>query len=65
MEHPSCSPDLSQNDFWLFPEIKSALKVWRFQDNEDSPHQKKQQLEFQKCLQHWQYHWVKCIAAQG
>jgi hypothetical protein len=27
MEHPSCSPDLSQNDFWLFPEIKSALKV--------------------------------------
>jgi hypothetical protein len=26
MEHPPYSPDLSQNDLWLFPEIKSALK---------------------------------------
>jgi hypothetical protein len=26
MEHPSTSPDLAPNDFWLFPKIKSALK---------------------------------------
>jgi hypothetical protein len=26
MKHPSCSPDLALNDFWLFPEIKSAIK---------------------------------------
>jgi hypothetical protein len=26
MEHPSYSPDLVLNDFWLFPKIKSALK---------------------------------------
>jgi hypothetical protein len=26
MECPLCSPDLALNDFWLFPEIKSALK---------------------------------------
>jgi hypothetical protein len=26
MEHPPCSPDFALNDFWLFPEIKSALK---------------------------------------
>jgi hypothetical protein len=25
MEHPSYSPDLALNDFWLFPKIKSAL----------------------------------------
>jgi hypothetical protein len=32
MEHPPCSPEWSLNDFWLFPEIKSALKGQRFQD---------------------------------
>jgi len=26
VEHPSYSPDLTPNDFWLFPKIKSALK---------------------------------------
>jgi histone-lysine N-methyltransferase SETMAR len=35
MEHPPCSPNLAPNDFWLFPEIKCALKIWRFQDIED------------------------------
>jgi hypothetical protein len=35
MEHPSCSPDLATNDFWLIPKIKSALKGRRFQDAED------------------------------
>jgi len=25
MEHPPSSPDLALNDFWLFPEIKSAF----------------------------------------
>jgi histone-lysine N-methyltransferase SETMAR len=34
MEHPPCSPDLSPNDLWLFPEIKSILNR-RFQDIED------------------------------
>jgi hypothetical protein len=35
MERPHCSPDLPPSDFWLFPEIKSALKGRRFQDDED------------------------------
>jgi hypothetical protein len=26
MEHPTYSPDLDPNDFWLFTKIKSALK---------------------------------------
>jgi hypothetical protein len=30
MEHPSYSPDLVPNGFWLFPKIKSALKGRRF-----------------------------------
>jgi hypothetical protein len=32
MEHLPCSPDFALNNFWLFPEIKSALKGHRFQD---------------------------------
>jgi hypothetical protein len=27
---PTPSPDLTQNDFWPFPKIKSALKGQRF-----------------------------------
>jgi len=30
--NPPYFPDLASNDFWLFPEIKSALKGRRFQD---------------------------------
>jgi transposase len=59
-EHPSCSPDVALNDFWLFPKIKSALKGRIFQDIEDA--RKKvttalkaiPQQEFQKCFQQWQ-----------
>jgi hypothetical protein len=32
---PPCSPDLSPPDVFLFPEIKSTLKVRRFEDPED------------------------------
>jgi hypothetical protein len=35
MEHPPNSPYLASDDFWLFPEIKSALKGRRFQNIED------------------------------
>jgi hypothetical protein len=36
MEHPICSSNLALNDFWLLPEIKSALKGRKFQDVEDT-----------------------------
>jgi histone-lysine N-methyltransferase SETMAR len=35
MGHPPCSPDLAPNDFWLMPEMRSALKGRRCQDTED------------------------------
>jgi len=70
MEHPSYSPYMTLNDFWLFPEINSPLKGPRFQDVEDNrknvtalkavPLQK-----FQKYFEQLQHHWAKCIAAQG
>jgi transposase len=37
MGHQPYCPDLAPNDFWLFTEIKSALKERRFQDTEDAP----------------------------
>jgi hypothetical protein len=57
MEHPPHSPDLTPNDLWLFPNIKSALKGRRFPDTEDI--QKKltavlkavPQQELKKCFQ--------------
>jgi len=30
VEHPTCSPDMAPNDFWLFPKIESALKGRNF-----------------------------------
>jgi transposase len=56
MEHSSYSPDLTSNDLWLFPKIKSTLKGQIFQDIENI--QKKYdeaEQEFQKCFQQWQH----------
>jgi hypothetical protein len=56
MEHPSCSPDLAPNDFWLFPKIKSTLKGQMYQDTEDIQTNVTMALkaipqeEFQKCF---------------
>jgi hypothetical protein len=41
MEDPPCSPDLAPNDFFLFPEIKFALKRRKFQNIEDIQKKKK------------------------
>jgi hypothetical protein len=32
---PRHSPDFAPNDFWLFPQMKPALKGRIFQDTED------------------------------
>jgi hypothetical protein len=71
MEYSLFSPDLVPNDFWLSPEIKSALKGRRFQDTEDihknvtTALKAIPQQEFQKCFRQWQHCWANCIAAQG
>jgi hypothetical protein len=61
MENPLCFPDFAADDFWLFPEIKCALKGPRFQDIEDIQENVTMALEvipqheFQKCFQQWQH----------
>jgi hypothetical protein len=64
MEHPPHSTHLAPNDFWLFPEVKSALRGQRFQDIEGIQKNVMTQHKFKKCLQQWQHHWPKCIAAK-
>jgi transposase len=34
-DHPPYSPDLAPCDFWLFPKLKTTLKVHRFSDIAD------------------------------
>jgi hypothetical protein len=36
MDHLSYSPDLTPANFWLFPKLKSMLKVKHFSDVEDT-----------------------------
>jgi histone-lysine N-methyltransferase SETMAR len=35
LDHPPYSPDLALCNFWLFPELKTALKSHRFSDIAD------------------------------
>jgi transposase len=69
--HPSYSPDLAPCDFWLFPKLKTALKVHRFSDIADiQGHattilQSIPEEEFQKCFDQRKHRLTKCIGAQG
>jgi hypothetical protein len=71
MEHPSYSPDLAPNDFWLFQKIKSTLMGRKFQDIEDIHKNLTTALkaiprqEFQKYIPQWQHRWAKYRAVQG
>jgi hypothetical protein len=72
MGHPSYSPDLAPNDFWLFPEIKSILKGQRFHGIKDIQKENVTaalkgipQQDFQNCFQQWQHRWDKSTAAQS
>jgi histone-lysine N-methyltransferase SETMAR len=57
MDHPPHSPDLSPNELWLFPKIKSTIQGRRFQDTEDiqknvtTTLEAIPQHEFEKCFQ--------------
>jgi hypothetical protein len=69
-EHHPYSPDLAQSDSYLFPRLKSALKVRRFCDTVDVMNateelKKLSQNDFQKCFQLLYSRCQKWIVAQG
>jgi transposase len=57
LDHPPYSPDLVPYNFWLFPKLKTALKVHRFSDIADIQEhvtnilQSIPEQEFQKCFE--------------
>jgi hypothetical protein len=68
MKHPSYSPDLASNDFWLFPKIKCALKGRTLQDTEDIPHPQKSDngtRSYSTTGIPKMFRRAKCTAAQG
>jgi hypothetical protein len=71
LDHPPYLPDLTLCNFWLFPELKTALKGHRFSDISDIQGHAKIILKsipeekFQKCFEQWKHHLTKCIGVQG
>lgn len=69
--HPAYSPDLAPADFFLFPRLKIRLRGHRFEDIDVIQRESQKALDtfkeddFQKCFQHWQKRWDKCINSQG
>jgi len=58
LEHPAYSPDLSPNDFFLFPKIKEILKGRHFDDIDDirsntTALKTIPQNQFQNCFEGW------------
>jgi histone-lysine N-methyltransferase SETMAR len=70
INQPPYSPDLSPADFFLFPQIKSALKGRRFQDTDIKSNITKKLLalhasEFKKCFQQFYERAEECVTFQG
>jgi hypothetical protein len=71
LKHPPHSPDLGPADFYLFPQLKSALKGWCFCDTTDIIKNAMKQVKrlsqngFRECFQQLYSCWQKYIVAQG
>jgi hypothetical protein len=66
--HPPHSPELAPSDFYLFPQLKSAMKAWYFCDATNSKNVAEElkrlaQNGFQVRSQHLNSRWQKCIVA--
>jgi len=68
---PPYSPDLAPADFFLFPKLKSSLKVRRFQTVEEKEENSMRDLRaipqntFQDAFQNWKKLWERCIKSGG
>ena len=71
LPQPPYSPDLSPNDFFLYPKLKSTLKGKRF-DTRDEIITKSQKIlrsleknDFSACFENWKKRWKRCVDAEG
>jgi transposase len=71
LEHPPYCPDLTPAGYYLFNQLKSALKGQCFCDATDIIKKAMEDLTrlsqngFQECFQHLNSHGQTCIVAQG
>ena len=71
IQQPSCSANMTPCDFWLFPQLKAALKGKRFEDIDAIKKIATSMVNtipkdaFQKCFQQWQVCWKQCVSKQG
>lgn len=71
LDHPPYSPDLAPSDFFLFPQLKTALGGQRFSSNEEaisfvnSYFADKDAKYYLEGLQRWEHRWEKCVELQG
>jgi len=68
LEHPSYSPDLAPNDFFLFPKIKEILKGRHFDDirsNTTAGLKAIPQNQLQNCFEGWTRRWHRYRASQA
>lgn len=67
---PSCSPDLSSCDLFLFSRLKTILKGQRFENVNENIRNTTEELktitleEIQRYFQKWQDHWNHCVEAK-
>lgn len=71
LDHPPYSPDLAPSDFFLFPDLKTALGGQRFSSNEEAMtfvnnyFAQKNAKYYLDGLQRWEHRWEKCVELQG
>ena len=71
LKHPPYSPDLAPCDFYLFPKVKSALKVTSFesvkafQEKAESVLKELTQDDFQRCFKQWKIRMERCRDREG
>jgi hypothetical protein len=69
--HPPCTPDLAPAGFFLFPKLKTTLKVCHFQATEEIQENVIRKLcaiterAFQEAFHQWKKCWEWCIASRG
>ena len=71
LDHPPYSSDLAPSDFFLFPDLKTALGGQRFSSNEEAItfvnnyFAEKNAEYYSDGLKRWEHRWEKCVELQG
>ena len=71
LEYPPYSPDRAACDFYVFPKIKSVLKVIHFVSVQEVKAKMAEslncltELDLRNCFEQWQYRMQLCVNSEG